>query len=212
MGGGPCLGVPLRPAPREGGGIPTTGKSPRGPPRGGRGRGAGTGLLPKGGSMWYETQNPMTYHAPPPFGPAGVFVGIACARTGHRRSYKFQVSRAVQVQRALPVFGPGVRAPRAGPLGARGGASWWCFRLPGAPPASPRLAKNSKNGFKELRRPCDEVPFVKESWSWRRVAGKAVRMDHEVRWPRGTQLGVADWVSFGRLQLQRLRPKPPPSR
>jgi hypothetical protein len=28
-------------------------------------------------------------------------------------------------------------------------------------------------------------------------------MGHEVRWPRVTQFGVADWVSFGRL------PSPP---
>jgi hypothetical protein len=54
------------------------------------------------------------------------------------------------VQRTLPVFGPrgrGARAPRAG------GPSGRCLAvLPGAPPASPHLAKN---GFEELRRGTD---------------------------------------------------------
>jgi hypothetical protein len=93
-------------------------------------------------------------------------------------------------------FWPGGASPPG--RGPRGGASQ-CFwgRLPPPP-----------TWLKTGLRSCDEAPVCLS----RRAGGESQERlsgsGHEVRWPRGTQFRVADWVLFGRLKFWWLRPKP----
>ena len=97
----------------------------------------------------------------------------------------------------MPVFGPGARAPPA--PGSGQGPSGRCLAvLPGAPPASPHLAKN---GFEELRRGTS-LSRRAGGESQERLSGWVTKCvgqeERSSRWPTGCRLVASSFGGFDR--------------